>query len=195
MGIVRPLVVAALVGAIAWVGYGELAERVPLPAALTLPLPLPGADRSGGGDSAADGLAPGAGSGAEDAAGAETAGDTGDAPERRFALALDAAAEQAHGLVELGETKSRNLPAILGEQGRMTARLDEIDALIAAGALPPDAAEAVAAYEAGSRSVRDAMGQAQAGLMRLDFGAVKEATERMRAGERDLARAAGLLPE
>lgn len=122
-------------------------------------------------------------------------GDAVDPPERRFALALDAAAEQARELVRLGETKSRNLPEILGEQRRMTARLDEIDALIASGALPKDADDAVTAYEAGARAVRDAMDKAESGFLKLDFGKVKSATDRMREGEQDLSRAARLLPK
>lgn len=170
MGIVRAFAVLVAVGAVAWVGFDRLGGEVIMPG---LP-PLPVVGTTGG---------------------ESLPGDAAASPERRFARALDAAAEQARELVRLGETKSRNLPEILGGQRRMTARLDEIDALVGSGALPEDARDAVAAYEDGARAVREAMDQAESGFLKLDFDKVRNATDRMRDGERDLAQAARLLPE
>ncbi len=184
MGFVRVLAAAVAVGAVAWFGFARLGGEVALPG-----LPNAPSHSAVTPSAIADGV---------DASPATSTGESipvgsTDAPERRFALALDAAAAQAGELVRLGETKSRNLPGILAEQRRMNALLEEIDALVASGSLPPEAAEAIVAYEAGATAVRDAMEAAQAGFRKLDFGAVRAATDRMREGERDLVRAAALF--
>lgn len=184
MGIVRPLVAIAAVGAVAWVGFGRLGGEVNVPGLPQLPASPAAAPVLVSEEAVAV-----AGATGDDS----LPGDNPVSPERQFASALDAASAQARELVRLGETKSRNLPGILSEQRRMNARLDEIDALIASGTLPSETDDAVAAYADGAGAVRDAMDKAQNGLLKLDFGMVASATARMRDGERDLSLAAGLL--
>ncbi len=121
------------------------------------------------------------------------ASDPGAEAVAAFVRHLDAAAAQAGDLVALGETKSRNLIAITGQQRRMDDLLDETDVFLASAALPEDAVPAVAAYRDGAAAVRAAMADAQAGFVRFDWERVRRATGEMVEGEAALARAAGLL--
>ena len=105
---------------------------------------------------------------------------------------LRAAAEQAHELANLGESRSRNLLAIRTAQRRMNDRLGAVDA-VAADAASDRFAPALAAYRGGARAVRAAMEEAQAGFVRLDWDRVARATALMARGTAELDRAVALL--
>lgn len=129
-------------------------------------------------------------------------GTTATAPSPRseatmevLAEQLGAIAAQAGELVRLGDTKSRNLFAIRSEQREMESLLAETDAFLAQSDVPEGGEAAVASYRTGAATVRAAMGEAQAGFLGFDWERVKGATERLRAGEAELAAAAdGLTP-
>jgi len=173
----KPLVALALAGGLAWFGWTELQDgRIALPGGAEVAVPVPVVS-----DQAVytEGAAP------ADAPAAEEGAD----PAKRFSRALDGATEQARSLVRLGEGKSRNLPDILSQQGRMGDRLAEVDALIAGGSLPPEAQPAIDAYLKGADDVRNAMDKAKKGLTTLDFDKVRDATDQMRKGAENLAEA------
>lgn len=106
-------------------------------------------------------------------------------PELReeFASLLYEAAKDARVLVELGETKDRNLFRIRSSQSAMQRSLDDTDAWLERHARDQMDAKAVAAYRDGASLVRTAMVEAQAGFLRLDFDRVARATVSMREGE------------
>ena len=173
----KPLVALALAGGLAWFGWTELQDgRVTLPGNVEVAVPVPVVS-----DQAVyiEGAVP------ADAVAAEDAAD----PAKRFSRALDGATEQARSLLRLGESKSRNLPDILSQQGKMGDRLAEIDALIASGELPAEAQPAIDAYRKGSDDIRNAMEKAQKGFTTFDFGKVRDATDQMRKGAESLAEA------
>lgn len=110
-----------------------------------------------------------------------------------FLPLLERAAAEAKALVSLGDSRERNLFRIRAAQAAMSAALADTDAWLAAH---PPAAEneaAVVSYRDGAASIREAMTEAQAGFLRLDFERVARATETMREGEAALRHAIALL--
>lgn len=110
-----------------------------------------------------------------------------------FLPLLERAAAEANALVSLGDSRERNLFRIRAAQAAMSAALADTDAWLAAH---PPAAEneaAVVSYRDGAASIREAMTEAQAGFLRLDFERVARATETMREGEAALRHAIALL--
>ena len=75
----------------------------------------------------------------------------------------------------------------------MNETLADVDAWLAAHPAEIDDEAAIAAYRAGAASVREAMAEAQAGFLRLDFDRVARATGTMREGEAALQEAVALL--
>ncbi|MFM8593237.1 MAG: hypothetical protein ACKOCK_02440 [Chloroflexota bacterium] len=116
-------------------------------------------------------------------------------PAKQFSRALDTATEQAREVLRLGETKSRNLPEFIKEQGQMSNQFAEIDAIIAAGNLPPSMQPAVDAYQKGAKDIREAMDKAKSGLTSLDFDKVKKATQQLKEGVQSLSEAVRLAKQ
>ena len=110
-----------------------------------------------------------------------------------FRAALAPAEAAAGDLVRLGEGKSRDLFAIRGGQARMNDALGTADAYLAASPAPAALGGVAADYRAGAALVRQAMAEAMAGFVRLDWGRVRAATGEMRAGQASLARALAVL--
>jgi hypothetical protein len=110
-----------------------------------------------------------------------------------FLPLLERAEEQAGELVEMGKARDRNLFRVRAEQEAMTAALADADAWLAAH--PPSAADAPAvdAYRNGASAIREAMNEAQAGFLHLDFDRVAAATVTMQSGHSALEQAIGLL--
>ena len=108
---------------------------------------------------------------------------------RVFRQALGGATDQAGGLLDLGERKSRNIPEILSEQRKLGARLAEIDALIASGTLPQEMQPAIDAYTSGAADIRGAMQNAKSGFSQLNWEKVRGATEQLAKGVASLAEA------
>ncbi len=111
----------------------------------------------------------------------------------QLAPLLRAASVEAHSLVALGESRSRNLFAIQSAQDRMEDRLDAVDGALTASPPPSQLEEAFAAYRSGAGTVRRAMGEAQAGFLRLDWDRVARAIELLARGAALLDRATALL--
>lgn len=103
------------------------------------------------------------------------------------------AAAEAQSLVQLGESRSRNLLAIRSAQARMSALLDAIDAFIESAPATERFDDALAAYRTGSISIRDAMDEAQAAFLRFDWDRVAAATSTLDRGASDLRRSVALL--
>jgi high-affinity K+ transport system ATPase subunit B len=103
------------------------------------------------------------------------------------------AATEARGLVALGERRSRNLLEIRAAQRRMEEKLAAVDALTAARSASDADVAALAEYRRGATDVRDAMAEAQAGLLRFDWDRVARAYRRMGSGAEHLASAARRL--
>lgn len=116
-----------------------------------------------------------------------------DAFRAGFAPLVVQVAREAAVLTALGERKERNLFRIRTAQTAMEASLSATDAWLAANPAPEEHEAAVAAYRQGAALVREAMDEAQAGFLRLDFGRVARATATMRAGEAALREARMLL--
>lgn len=112
-----------------------------------------------------------------------------------FLPLLEAVAAEAERLAEMGESRERNLLRIRAGQDAMNAALADADAWLAAH--PPDEPNeaAIASYRDGSTAIREAMAEARAGFLRLDFDRVARATETMREGETALRHALTLLAE
>lgn len=107
-------------------------------------------------------------------------------------LLADAAAE-ARALVALGERRSRNLFEIRSAQGRMEDKLAAVEATVGRRPASDLLAPALAAYRSGAAAVREAIAEAQAGFLRLDWDRVAEANRTMGDGADRLQRAADLL--
>lgn len=118
-----------------------------------------------------------------------------------IASRLERATSDADGLVEIGEQRSRNLFAIRDAQERMNESLDALDLLLANRPPPDRFAASVASMRAGSMALREAMAEAQAAFLRLDWERVAAANDlavtgadRLRGAERELDSAAGRPP-
>ena len=112
-------------------------------------------------------------------------------PELReeFASLLGEAADDARVLVELGESKDRNLFRIRASQTAMQRSLDATEEWLKRHPSDQIDPEAVVSYREGASLVRTAMDEAQAGFLRLDFDRVARATVSMREGESRLRHA------
>jgi paraquat-inducible protein B len=121
-----------------------------------------------------------------------TAAAVDDVLRDEFGPLLVQAANDARTLVELGETKDRNLFRIREGQAAMERSLLAADGWLTRNpSLHADAAAAT--YRDGASRIRAAMDEAQQGFRRLDFDRVAQATETMREGERLLRDAQRLL--
>lgn len=83
---------------------------------------------------------------------------------------------------ELGRSKSRNLFAFQRHGTRIRDLSDELDGYLAEHAPPPRFAAAIAQYRQGIAAVRQAMDEAQSGLLRLDWSRVATAIPVMSGG-------------
>lgn len=110
-----------------------------------------------------------------------------------FRPLLERAASDAGVLLNLGESRERNLLRIRAGQEAMSNSLAAADAWLVAH--PPAAADepAIEAYRDGAAAIRKAMEEAQAGFLRFDFDRVAVATETMWQGAAALERAMALL--
>lgn len=113
----------------------------------------------------------------------------------RKALAprFERAALDADALVEIGERRSRNLLEIRAAQNRMSNSLAAIDLLLANGPPPKGLQTSISGYREGAEAMREAMTEAQAGFVRLDWDRVAAAYERAETGAAALHRAERLL--
>lgn len=113
----------------------------------------------------------------------------------RKALAprIERAALDADALVEIGERRSRNLLEIRAAQNRMGDSLAAIDLLLANRPPPADLQSSISGYWEGAEALREAMTEAQAGFVRLDWERVAAAYERAGTGAAALHRAERLL--
>lgn len=87
---------------------------------------------------------------------------------------------------ELGQSKSRNLFAFQRHGTRIRDLSDELDGYLAEHAPPPRFAAAIAQYRQGIAAVREAMDDAQSGLLRLDWQRVATAIPVMTGGASDV---------
>lgn len=107
---------------------------------------------------------------------------------------LRAATVQVAKLVELGEERSRNLFAIRAAQREMEAQFVAVEALTAAP-LPARFAPAIARYQTGAATTREAMSEAEAAFLRFDWERVARATVMLNQGTTELEGASELLDE
>lgn len=98
-------------------------------------------------------------------------------------------------LVELGESKERNLFRIRAGQAAMEQSLAAADAWLASNAVADTDRSLVMTYRDGAELIRNGMAEAQAGFLRLDFDRVAQAAAEVRAGERQLRHALAELDE
>jgi hypothetical protein len=110
-----------------------------------------------------------------------------------FRPLLERATAAANDLVAMGDARERNLLHIRDGQEAMEAALAEADAWLATHLPSPADEPMVAVYRHGAAAIRTATAEAQAGFLRFDFERVARATETMRSGAADLARATALL--
>lgn len=99
-----------------------------------------------------------------------------------FLPIVERATAQARVLVAMGEDRERNLFLIRREQEVMLSRLAATDAWLAAHPPPAAFVPASEAYRDGASTIRAAMDEAQAGLLRFDFERVARATDTMNEG-------------
>jgi hypothetical protein len=110
-----------------------------------------------------------------------------------FRPLIERAAASADALVTMGDARERNLLRLHAGQDAMNVALADADTWLITH--PPPAADvpAVAAYHRGAAAIRSAMDEAQSGFLQVDFARVARATETMREGAAQLARAVNLL--
>jgi hypothetical protein len=116
---------------------------------------------------------------------------TADAAFRAGFLPLvERTAAEARVLVAMGEDRERNLLRIRRQQAVMLESLAAADAWLEANPPPPALVPAAGAYHDGAHAIRVAMGEAHAGLLRLDFDRVARATDTLADGSSALDLAA-----
>lgn len=102
---------------------------------------------------------------------------------------LRALTVEASAAAELGRSKSRNLFAFQRHRNRIRDLSSEIDRYLQEHATPPRFAKAINQYRQGIAAVRQAMDEAQTGLLRLDWERVATAIPVMTSGAGDLSNA------
>jgi hypothetical protein len=112
---------------------------------------------------------------------------------RGLAPLIRAAGEEAAELVALGERRERNLLTIRAAQGRMEDRLRAVEQFAAGHTTPARFAVAMATFGEGATAIRQAMAEARAGFLHLDWTRVAQALTVMARGATTLDRAALLL--
>jgi hypothetical protein len=101
--------------------------------------------------------------------------------DEAFHLRLLEVQEAAITLVELGETRERNLLVVGQRQSAMNAVLDSTDAWLTQQQAREDD-PAVASYRSGAASIRSAMSDAQSAFIRFDWDGVAAANDTLKAG-------------
>jgi hypothetical protein len=102
---------------------------------------------------------------------------------------LRALTAEVNAAAELGQSKSRNLFAFQRHGAQIRDLSDELDGYLAEHVPPPRFAAAIAQYRQGVAAVRQAMGEAQSGLLRLDWTRVATAIPVMSSGATDVSAA------
>lgn len=100
----------------------------------------------------------------------------------------------ADALVELGESRERNLLIVGQRQSAMNAALDSTDAwLTEEGANDSD--PAVATYRSGAALIRQAMSDAQSAFFRLDWDGVAKANVMLQQGVDEVSAAVSQIDQ
>lgn len=104
---------------------------------------------------------------------------------RQHLLTVQAAAD---ALVELGETRERNLLVVRQGQSAMNEALDSTDAWLSQQNAHEDD-DAVATYRAGATLIRQSMADAQSAFFRFDWDSVTAANVTLRTGTNQIREA------
>jgi hypothetical protein len=98
----------------------------------------------------------------------------------------------AGGLVELGESRERNLLIVGQRQSAMNAALNATDAWLTQHA-GHEGDPSVMAYRTGARLIRQAMSDAQSAFFRLDWDEIARANVTLQAGADEISAAVSQL--
>ena len=100
--------------------------------------------------------------------------------------------EAADALVDLGESRERNLLVVGQRQSAMNAALDATDTWLAQQPAHQND-PAVVAYRAGAAGIRQAMADAQSAFLHFDWDSIAAANDTLKQGAADISTATDLL--